>query len=170
MSHMVIYRSADGKPKYQQVDDLHAAVSYVEKLRNEEGLEGSKIFRLEQVNFRFEPYYQVKVEVAEPASSPAVPPPPPVTAAPASVADTAAAPPPEAPVTSSPVVDLTTSSASPTSSLSPAPPASPASPTASSAPATGSAPAVASEPAGEPVGTADEPNETNGVRRGLFGR
>jgi len=155
VSHMVIYRSVDGKPKYQQVDDLQAAISFVEKIRNEDGVEGSRIFRLEQVNFRFEPYYQVRVETGEQQAP--VPPPPPVTVgaapAPAPAAESATPPPPEAPQPA-PVVDLTTS--------------------ASPAPATSAEPAPTAEPAppAEPVPTpaAEESTETNGVRRGLFGR
>lgn len=150
MSHMVIYRSADGKPKYQQVDDLAAAVAFVEKIRNEDGVEGSRIFRLEQVNFRFEPYYQVRVE---PSEQPApVPPPPPVTAsAPVPSGEAFASPPPEAPApapipSQSGVVDLTTSAPAP------------AVPTGEVATSTDP------RPAGE------ESTETNGVRRGLFGR
>jgi hypothetical protein len=62
---MVIYRSADGKAAFQQVDDLHAAVAFVEKIRNEAGVENSRIYRMELVNYRFEPYYQVRLDTGE---------------------------------------------------------------------------------------------------------
>ncbi|MPY92943.1 MAG: hypothetical protein GEV08_07710 [Acidimicrobiia bacterium] len=154
VSHMVIYRSADGKPKYQQVDDLQAAVSFVEKIRNEDGLEGTRIFRLEQVNFRFEPYYQVRVETAGQQQAP-VPPPPPVTVpagVPAPPTDSAAAPPPEAPAPAPAApIDLTT-------------------PTPAPAPATSPASSGEAPSAPEPAVAAEESTETNGVRRGLFGR
>ena len=65
MSHMVIYLSADGKAGYQQVDDLGAAVAFVERIRNTQGIENSRIYRMEQVNYRFEPYYQVRLETGE---------------------------------------------------------------------------------------------------------
>jgi hypothetical protein len=62
---MVIYLSADGKAGYQQVDDLVAAVAFVERVRNTQGIENSRIYRMEQVNYRFEPYYQVRLETGE---------------------------------------------------------------------------------------------------------
>ena len=65
MSHMVIYRGADGKPGFHQVDELAAAVAFVEKLRNDQSVESSRIYRLEQVNYRFEPYFQVRLEESE---------------------------------------------------------------------------------------------------------
>ncbi len=78
MSHMVIYRSVDGKPGFQQTDDLVAAVEFVERLRNLEGVESARIYRLEQLNFRFQPYFQVHLdtgnapEVPRPLVSPDV--------------------------------------------------------------------------------------------------
>jgi len=70
VSHMVIYRTNDGKPGFQQTDDLVSAVEFVERLRNLEGVESARIYRLEQVNFRFQPYYQVHIETAEAPNAP----------------------------------------------------------------------------------------------------
>ncbi len=67
MSHMVIYRGVDGKPGYHQTDDIHDAVSFVEQMRNEEGVEHARIFRLEEVVFEYRPYY--RVELTDSASS-----------------------------------------------------------------------------------------------------
>ena len=153
MSHMVIYRTTDGKPMYQQVDDLSAAISFVERLRNADGVEGSRIYRLEQVSFRFEPYYQVRLEVSDTAegAQPPVPPPPPVTVG-AGVRsaglDLGAPPPPEAPKPE-PVLDLTSSGAG------------------ASAAAGGSEPASTGEPA-PTGGSSDEGADSNGIRRGFF--
>ncbi len=61
MSHMVIYRGVDGKPGYHQTDDIHDAVSFVEQMRNEEGVEHARIFRLEEVVFEYRPYYRVQL-------------------------------------------------------------------------------------------------------------
>ena len=61
MSHMVIYRGVDGKPGYHQTDDIHDAVSFVEQMRNEEGVEHARIFRLEEVVFEYRPYYRVEL-------------------------------------------------------------------------------------------------------------
>lgn len=61
MSHMVIYRGIDGKPGYQQAEDIHDAVTFVEQMRNEEGVEQARIFRLEEVTFDYRPYYRVEL-------------------------------------------------------------------------------------------------------------
>ncbi len=63
MSHMVIYRGSDGKPGYHQTDDIHDAVGFVEQMRNDQGVEHARIFRLEEVVFQYKPYY--RVELAE---------------------------------------------------------------------------------------------------------
>ena len=64
---MVIFRGVDGKPGYHQTDDIHDAVNFVEKMRNEEGVEHARIFRLEEVIFEYRPYYRVEL-----SSSPAL--------------------------------------------------------------------------------------------------
>ena len=61
MSHMVIYRGSDGKPGYHQTDDIHDAVGFVEQMRNERGVEHTRIFRLEEVVFQYRPYYHVEL-------------------------------------------------------------------------------------------------------------
>ena len=74
---MVIYRGADGKPGYQQAEDIHDAVTFVEQMRNGEGVEQARIFRLEEVVFEYKPYFRVEL-----AGSVQEPPMPPVHAAP----------------------------------------------------------------------------------------
>ena len=64
MSHMVIYRGTDGKPGYHQTDDIHDAVGFVEELRNTEGVDHARIFRLEEVTFEYKPYYRVELGTA----------------------------------------------------------------------------------------------------------
>lgn len=61
MSHMVIYRGADGKPGYHQTDEILDAVAFVERIRNEQAVEHARIFRLEEVQFEFRPYYRVEL-------------------------------------------------------------------------------------------------------------
>ncbi|MDZ7679533.1 MAG: hypothetical protein U5K29_13410 [Acidimicrobiales bacterium] len=63
MSHMVIFRTPEGKPGYQPADTVEEAVAVVERLRNEDGVENVRIFRLEEVAFEYKPYY--KVELAD---------------------------------------------------------------------------------------------------------
>ena len=58
---MVIYRGSDGKPGYHQTDDIHDAVGFVEQMRNERGVEHTRIFRLEEVVFQYRPYYHVEL-------------------------------------------------------------------------------------------------------------
>lgn len=72
MSHMVIFRSTDGRPGYHQADELDEAVGYVERLRNEEGVEHARIFRMDEVAFEFRPYFRVAV-AAPPAPAPVAP-------------------------------------------------------------------------------------------------
>ena len=91
MSHMVIYRGTDGSPGYHQADEVHDAVAFVEQLRNEQGVEEARIFRMEQVTFEYKPYFRVELTASEPslaagAAKPAV------EAATSASAETAAAP------------------------------------------------------------------------------
>ncbi len=58
---MVIYRGPDGKPGYHQTDDIHDAVGFVEQLRNDQGVEHARIFRLEEVGFEYRPYFRVEL-------------------------------------------------------------------------------------------------------------
>jgi hypothetical protein len=64
---MVIFRTADGQPGYHQAEELADAVQFVERLRNSEGVEHTRIFRLEEVEFDFKPYYKVEVPTGAPA-------------------------------------------------------------------------------------------------------
>ncbi len=77
MSHMVIYRGTDGSPGYHQADEVHDAVAFVEQLRNDQGVEEAKIFRMEEVTFQYRPYFRVELVSSErtlsaPAAKPAV--------------------------------------------------------------------------------------------------
>ena len=68
MSHMVIFRGADGKAGYHQADALDEAVRFVERVRNEEGVDAAHIFRLQEVPFEFRQYF--RVELRPPDGSP----------------------------------------------------------------------------------------------------
>jgi hypothetical protein len=138
---MVIYRSPDGKAAFQQVDDLASAVAFVEKIRNESGVENGRIYRLEQVNYRFEPYYQVRLDAGESSRAQATPPPPPPAPEPAP-APSAAMP--------SAVSGVGTASVL-------------------GSPPTTSAATVVTDPGREQT-IGEDAGDGNGVRRGLFGR
>ena len=70
---MVSYRSSDGKQSYHQTDELSDAMQYVEHLRNAEGVEHARIFKMEELSFEYRPYYRVELASA-------LPPPPAVAA------------------------------------------------------------------------------------------
>src|SRR5688572_8572229 len=74
VSHMVSYRTADGQPGYHQADELEDAVQFVERLRNTEGVDHPRIFRMEEVSFDFRPYFRVEIGAGgEPIDVPVVP-------------------------------------------------------------------------------------------------
>ena len=72
MTHMVIFRTADGKPDYHQADDLAEAMAFVERLRNEESVSDARIFHMEEVPIEFRTYYRVEVISAPVETTPAV--------------------------------------------------------------------------------------------------
>lgn len=143
MSHMVIYRGTDGKPAYHEVEEIHDAVSYVEQLRNDQGVEHATIHRMEQVNFEYRPYFRVELRSGsgELTSGPA---PAAVAAAPPAVSEPAPAAAPAA-------VPVTEVAAAP----------------ASTPTVTESAPAAA---AAAPESESADADNGVGARRGLFGR
>ncbi|MEZ5342741.1 MAG: hypothetical protein R2706_15235 [Acidimicrobiales bacterium] len=98
---MVIYRGADSKVGYHQTDDIHDAVSFVEQLRNEQGVEHARIFRLEEVNFEYRPYFRVELKAGGPS----------LGAAPTAAASVAAAPAEPAAPAATPVVETVAASA-----------------------------------------------------------
>ncbi len=99
MSHIVVYESADGASGFERCGSLDAAIVAAERLRNVEGVTSPRIFKLEEVQFDFRPYFRVEVndDDASPSAAPVertVIPEPPVMAAP-EVAAPAEAPAPE---------------------------------------------------------------------------
>ncbi len=142
MSHIVKYTSPDGKADYHHTDDIHDAVSFVEQLRNDQGVDGAQIFRLEEVNFDYRPYYRVQLKAAEPM----------LAAAPTAKPAVAAAPEPVKPK-NEPVKQV---------------PAAKEEPDLVSVPSTGSGAKDAIKGVSEDV--ASKTNDTVGARRGLFGR
>ncbi len=82
---MVTFQTPDGTPGFHQSDTLDEAITFVERLRNEQGVHNSRIFRMEELKFDFKPYYKVEIasgsangglsapERATPSSRPAPP-------------------------------------------------------------------------------------------------
>jgi hypothetical protein len=70
---MVVYRNADSKPAYQQFDEIDDAVRCVEGVRNSDGVEHARIFRMDEVSFEFRPYFKVEIATEPTASTGAAP-------------------------------------------------------------------------------------------------
>jgi hypothetical protein len=58
---MVIYQETNGQQGHHEIDDLDAAIKFVEDLRNSKGVERSRLVQLETLNFEFKPYYRVEI-------------------------------------------------------------------------------------------------------------
>lgn len=91
MPFMVIYRTSDGSSRYEQADAIDEAALFVERLRNSEGIDQIRIYRMEEISFAFRPYYKVELGLPE-RQSPAVARDVASTAAPVEVADAPAEP------------------------------------------------------------------------------
>lgn len=64
MTHMVIFRSPEGKPGYHQSDGLDEAMRFAEMLRNQEQVTDARIFRMDEVPIEFKTYYRVEMASA----------------------------------------------------------------------------------------------------------
>lgn len=100
MPFMVIYSTSDGTSCHEQADAIDEAALFVERLRNQDGIEEVRIYRMEEISFAFRPYY--KVELGMPERLPTAPPPEVVGTAPAPAAPTVP-PAPKAPRAAEPV-------------------------------------------------------------------
>ena len=65
MPFMVIYRTADAETTYQQAEAIDEAALFVERLRNSEGIDQIRIYRMEEISFAFRPYYKVELGMPE---------------------------------------------------------------------------------------------------------
>jgi hypothetical protein len=64
VTHMVIFRSPEGKPGYHQAEGLDAAMRFAEMLRNQEQVTDARIFRMDEVPIEFKTYYRVEMASA----------------------------------------------------------------------------------------------------------
>lgn len=69
MSYVVNWHGAGGQPGWHRVGDLQEAAAHVEHLRNAEGVEVTRIFRLEEVAFELRPYFRVELAETAPTVS-----------------------------------------------------------------------------------------------------
>jgi len=65
MPFMVIYTTSDGASCHEQADAIDEAALFVERLRNKEGIEEIRIYRMEEISFAFRPYYKVELGMPE---------------------------------------------------------------------------------------------------------
>jgi hypothetical protein len=73
MPFMVIYRTSDGSSCFEQADAIDEAALFVERLRNQEGIDEIRIYRMEEISFAFRPYYKVELGMADRQSVPTPP-------------------------------------------------------------------------------------------------
>jgi len=64
VTHMVIFRSPEGKPGYHQAEGLDEAMRFAEMLRNQEQVTDARIFRMDEVPIEFKTYYRVEMASA----------------------------------------------------------------------------------------------------------
>ncbi len=170
--HMVIFQNPDGDPGYNQFESIEEAVSFVEKIRNDQGIDSIRIFELSEVKFDLKPYFKVELQALSSGAPAASTSSSPLSSTPSAPATPAAPSAPAAPSTpASPI------SSEPTSAPAPAPTPAPA--PAPSADTTSTSPfAAPSEPtptypapSSAPTPPADAPqDDSQPTRRGLFGR
>jgi hypothetical protein len=93
VGHIVVFEGSERVPTFHRCEELADAVSFVEKLRNDRGVDKVQIYRTEEVRFDFKPYYRVELGAlgAGPTPTPLGPaatpptsmtPPPPISAIP----------------------------------------------------------------------------------------
>lgn len=68
---MVMFTSAEGNPAQHAAETLDEAVSFVERLRNTEGVTDMRLYRMTEIPLEVKAYY--KVEVGAESASPATP-------------------------------------------------------------------------------------------------
>ena len=100
MPFMVIYSTSDGSSCHEQADAIDEAALFVERLRNKDGIEQIRIYRMEEISFAFRPYY--KVELGMPERQTAAPPPEVVGTTPPPPAEAPPATPPKARLAAAP--------------------------------------------------------------------
>ena len=172
--HMVIFQNPDGDPGYNQFESIEEAVSFVETIRNDQGIDSIRIFELSEVKFDLKPYYKVELQALSAGSSnssnssnsplsssapsaPSAPAAPSAPSTPASPIGSDSAPSP-APAPSAPAPAPAPAPSADTTSTSPF--AAPSEPTP-----------TYPAPSSAPTPPADQPqDDSQPTRRGLFGR
>ena len=163
--HMVIFQNPDGDPGYNQFESVEEAVSFVETIRNDQGIDSIRIFELNEVKFELKPYYKVELQALNPGAAPSRPAP---QAAPAPQP----APAPQAAPAPAPAAPFPTAAPAPAPApAEPAPAPAPISSTPDQSTSPFASPEAPNYQPQAPVPPADQPSEdAQPTRRGLFGR
>jgi hypothetical protein len=61
VEHLVRFNSPEGRDAYHQAANLDEALKFVERLRNNEGVDNVRLFRLHEIPLEFRAYYRVEV-------------------------------------------------------------------------------------------------------------
>lgn len=78
--HLVVFKTAEGKSAFHQTESLDDALRFVERVRNNEGVNDAHLYRMTEIPLEIRTYY--KVEIASNAAAAAPPPPGPGSKAP----------------------------------------------------------------------------------------
>jgi hypothetical protein len=70
MSHLVIFKSAEGKQAYHQSSSLDEAVRFLEHLRNVERVEQARLYKLTEVPVEFKTYFRAELPSSNEAPAP----------------------------------------------------------------------------------------------------
>lgn len=84
VEHLVTFKTAEGREGNHTAASLDEAIRFVERLRNNEGASGVRVFRMQEVPIEFRTYYKVEVGDGKPdAKADSKPEPAPAAASPA---------------------------------------------------------------------------------------
>lgn len=78
MEHVVFWPGADGTQAFERTPSLDEAIQVVSRLRNDDGIEGARVYQLTEVPLKVRVEYKIEVpaETAAPAPAPAADPAP----------------------------------------------------------------------------------------------
>jgi hypothetical protein len=106
VGHIVVFEGSERVPTFHRCEELADAVSFVEKLRNDRGVDKVQIYRTEEDRFDFKPYYRVELGALGAGPTP-------TPLGPAPVASTMAPPPPISTIASPADISVPSAAANP---------------------------------------------------------
>ena len=75
MEHVVFWSGADGRPAFERTPSLDEAVGVVSRLRNDHGIDGARVYQLNEVPLTVRVEYKIEVpaDKSAPMAAPAAP-------------------------------------------------------------------------------------------------